>query len=233
MSSSLFLSFRESLEAVLIVGIILSALKHQNKPQLSKVVISGAITGLLVAVVVGTLLGLGIQSLDEEILEVIEAGLRILASGLIAYFIVWMSNQNQSISALLGASVSASSTGLGLFALAFTGVLREGMELVILTLANLNSGAVELASGTLIGIVLALAVGWIVFKSSVKFNLSWIFRGLSLVLIVIGSELLAEGLVGFFPALEEAERLIIGFYIVVAVTLYFRQDLKSVIKRPA
>lgn len=231
MTQGLVLSFRESLEAVLIVGIILSTLKRQQQTHLAKTVILGAGTGALIAALGGILLGFGIQSLDEEILEIIEALMRLLASGLIAYFMIWLSAQNQSISESISASITASSTGLGLFILAFTGVFREGLELVILILANLKAGTGDLALGTLIGLVLALAIGWIVFKSSVKLNLNWIFKTLSLVLIGIGGQLLAEGLVGFFPSLETAESVITGLYIVVALTLYFRQDLQSIVKR--
>lgn len=226
MISNLVLAYRESLEAVLIVGIILMTLTRQNKQGLKRYVIAGALSGIILSLLIGTVLFLSAQGMEEETMELVEGVMMLAASGLIAYFVIWMSQQNQNISASISGSVSKTSTGLGLAGLAFLGVFREGLELVIFTMANLSTQATDIALGTMIGLVLAIISGVLIFKSTVKLNLSWIFRGLGLVLIYIGASLMEEGLVKLMPSAEPYEMVILIGYISLALLIFFRQELK-------
>jgi len=233
MTSSLILSFRESLEAVLIVGIIITSLGRQQKTSMKSHVILGALLGVLVSVAAGVILFLSAQSLPEETMEVVEALMMLTASGLIAYFVIWLAAQNQSISASLSDKVTKTTSGFGLVLLAFLGIFREGFELVIFTLTNLSANASDVALGTVLGILMALVVGWLLFKSTVKLNLSWIFKGLGLILIYLGAELLEEGLVKLIPSLESVENVILVGYIGVALVIFFKSDLTRLIRRQA
>ena len=169
------------------------------------------------------------QGLEEDTMELIEGIMMLLASGLIAYFVVWLAAQNQSISGSISASVTKTSTGLGLAVLAFLGVFREGLELVVFTMANLSVHANDVALGTLIGIIGALILGVLVFKSSLKLNLSWIFKGLGLILILIGAELLAEGLVKLNSGMESVETPVMALYVILALVLFFKRDLVKLV----
>jgi len=231
MFSNLVLAFRESLEAVLIVGIILATLTRQNKQSLKPYVIAGALSGILISILAGAVLFLSAQGLEEETMELFEGGMMLVASGLIAYFVIWMAQQNQNISASITSSVSKTSTGLGLAGLAFLGVFREGLELVIFTMANLSTQATDIALGTLSGIILAIIAGFLIFKSTVKLNLGWIFKGLGLVLIYIGAELLEEGLIKLIPSVSAFEDLIFFGYIIVALVIFFKTDLFKVFRK--
>ena len=222
MISNLVLAFRESLEAVLIVGIILTTLTRQNKQGLKPYVIVGALTGIIISILAGAVLFLSAQGLEEETMELFEGGMMLVASGLIAYFVIWMAQQNQNISASITSSVSKTSTGLGLAGLAFLGVFREGLELVIFTMANLSAQATDIALGTVSGIVLAVITGILIFKSTVKLNLGWIFKGLGLVLIYIGAELLEEGLIKLIPSASAIEDLVFFGYIIGALVIFFK-----------
>jgi high-affinity iron transporter len=233
MNSSIILSFRESLEAVLIVGIILATLTQQNKQALKLYVIIGAIVGVVISILGGGLLFMSAQGLEEDTMELIEGIMMLLASGLIAYFVVWLAAQNQSISGSISASVTKTSTGLGLAVLAFLGVFREGLELVVFTMANLSAHANDVALGTLIGIIGALILGVLVFKSSLKLNLSWIFKGLGLILILIGAELLAEGLVKLNSGMESVETPVMALYVILALVLFFKRDLIKLVRKTA
>jgi high-affinity iron transporter len=231
MTTSLFLSLRESLEAVLIVGIILSTLTQQHKDKLKPYVYIGSVAGLLVSLIGGFLLYSSAQALEEETLEIIEGIMMLVASGLIAYFVIWLSQQNSDASASLTNKVSKTSTGIGLALLAFFGILREGSELVVFTLANLSTQANEVAIGTILGIGLAVLIGIVIFKSSIKLNLKWIFKILGLVLIFIGSDLFVEGLIEFSHNLEQFELWIQGAYIAVSLWIFLKEDLKKLLKR--
>jgi high-affinity iron transporter len=230
MTTSLFLSLRESLEAVLIVGIILSTLTQQHKDKLKPYVYIGTLAGLLVSLIGGFLLYSSAQALEEETLEIIEGIMMLVASGLIAYFVIWLSQQNTDASASLSNKVSKTSTGIGLALLAFFGILREGSELVVFTLANLSTQANDVALGTILGIGLAVLIGIVIFKSSIKLNLNWIFKILGLVLIFIGSDLFVEGLIEFSHNLESIELWIQGVYIVVSLWIFLKEDLWKLLK---
>jgi high-affinity iron transporter len=231
MIPNLVLAFRESLEAVLIIGIILTTLTRQNKQGLKPYVIAGSLSGIGLSILVGTSIFLSSQGFEEETMELFEGGMMLVASGLIAYFVIWMAQQNQNISASITSSVSKTTTGLGLAGLAFLGVFREGLELVIFTMANLSAQATDIALGTVSGIVVAVITGILIFRSTVKLNLGWIFRGLGLVMIYIGAELLEEGLIKLIPSASAIEDLLFFGYIIVALVVFFKTDLIRLVRK--
>jgi high-affinity iron transporter len=98
MLSSLVLSFREGFEAVLVIGIILTYLKQTNKEKLVKFVYYGTMLGVLVAVIGGYIGFKEAKELEEEGEKLFEAIMMLVASGLIGFYVVWMSNQNKNIS---------------------------------------------------------------------------------------------------------------------------------------
>lgn len=199
MFSNMLLAFREGLEAVLVIGIILSYLVQIEKKSLSKFVLWGAITGLLVSFAGGYIGFKEAKELEETGEALFEGIMMLLSSGLIAYFVVWMSNQKRNMSVSIKNSVEKSATGIGLFVLAFLSVFREGIELITFTLTKISENALSIAIGTAAGIALAIAIGFIIFKTSVKLNLKLVFKFLGVVLIFIGAELFGESLVKFIP----------------------------------
>ncbi|MDP4090366.1 MAG: FTR1 family protein [Bacillota bacterium] len=232
MLSSLLLSFREGLEAVLVVGIILTYLAQMNKQKLSKFVYVGVVAGLLISVIGGFISFNEAKELKEEGEEIFEAIMMLVASGLIAYFVVWMSNQNRNISSSIKSSVDQSTTGVGLFVLTFLSVFREGIELIAFILTKVSQNAADVAAGTAIGIILAVAAGILLFKTSVKFNLKIVFKILGLILIFIGADLFGEALVKFIPsggeALEEIGSILFGG---VSLLYFLKDDLRKFLKK--
>lgn len=232
MLSSLVLSFREGFEAVLIVGIILAYLKQTNKEKLTKFVYYGTMLGILVAIIGGYIGFKEAQGLEEEGEEFFGAIMMLVASGLIGYFVVWMSNQNRNISQSIKSSVDKTSTGLGLFVLAFLSVFREGIELIAFILTKVSEKASSVAAGTGIGILLAVILGYALFKTSVKLNIKIIFKVLGIILIFVGAELFGEGLAKLIPAagefLEEGGAVLFGG---ISLLFFLKEDLKRLFNR--
>lgn len=71
------------------------------------------------------------------------------------------------------------------------------MLTLLFTLTKIDQKASSVALGSGIGIILAVVLAYIIFKSSIKFNLKLIFKILGLVLIYIGAEMFAEGILKF------------------------------------
>ena len=163
MVASLFLSFREGLEAALVVGIILAYLFQTDRKDLKKYVYYGAAIGLIVSIVGGFTVFSQAKELSEEGREVFENIMRLLASGLIAYFIVWVGNQSNNISADIKNKVNKNTSTIGLLVLSFLSVFREGMELSIMVLTKINDNASDVALGIGLGIILAVILAYIIF----------------------------------------------------------------------
>lgn len=231
MITNLITSFRESLEAVLIVGIILSTLTQQHKEKLKSYVVLGAIGGMLVSMIGGIILFDSIHLLDSATYRQIQGFMMLVASGLVAYFVVWLAQQNKQISFSINDRIAKTSTGIGLALLAFLGILREGLELVIYTLSNLTVQATDVAIGTIVGFILAIVCGWLIFKTSIKLNVNWIFKILGLILIYIGAGLFAEGILKFIPnGSDLLEFAFLVGYGVIALIIYLRNDVKKILR---
>ncbi|WP_442600017.1 FTR1 family iron permease [Neobacillus sp. D3-1R] len=217
MLSSLFLSFREGLEAALVIGIILVHLTKINRKDLKSTVYFGAIAGLAVSLIGGFIGFNESKEMEEASEEIFEGIMMFVASGLIAYFILWL-HRNNNVTKSVKDQINKRTSAIGLFILAFLSVFREGIELVIFNLTQVSQDAMTVATGSILGIALAVIVTIILFKTTVKFNLSILFKALGVVLIFLGGEMFAEGLEMIFGGGEALE--IIGLFVFILPSLY-------------
>ena len=133
MISSFIITFRETLEAALIIGIILAYLIKTKKDKYNNVVYLG-IGSAIVASIIGAFmfnaLACGFTGRAEYIFEGIAM---LFASFLITFMILWMLKQKHIVLEL-HRKVEKEITKqhkVGLFFLVFVSVLREGIETVI------------------------------------------------------------------------------------------------------
>ncbi len=86
--------------------------------------------------------------------------------------------------------------GFALVVMAFLAVLREGLETVVFLLAAFNqSGNTALAAtGAVLGIVVAIGLGWGIYRGGVRLNLSKFFRFTGLVLTFVAAGLVVSAL---------------------------------------
>jgi len=197
MLSSFILSLREGLEAALIIGMVLSALRQMQRQDLSASVWIGAgsaaLLSLLTAILL-TRLGLELKDPAEAIFESITM---LLAAGILTWMIFWMSKQASHLKSDLESGVQkASQAGKwSLFGLAFLAVLREGVELALfLTAAAFSSSAPQTAPGALLGLGTAAVLGWTLFASTHRLNLQRFFQVTGVLLIFFAAGLVARSL---------------------------------------
>lgn len=231
MVSSLLLSFRESFEAALVIGIILAYLVQTNRNDLSKFVYFGALLGFIVSIIGGFMGFREAKEMGEESEGVFKGVMMLISSGLIAYFVIWMGNQASNISAGIKDKVKNNSNGIGLLLLGFLSVFREGMELVIFTLTKINEKASDVALGSALGIVFAIILAYIIFKSSIKFNIKLIFKVLGLALIYIGAEMFSEGILKFIQLDDIFEIIFMVVFILPSLYFFLRSDIVKYLKR--
>jgi high-affinity iron transporter len=204
MLPSYLLSLREGIEAALIIGIVLGALRQMRRMDLSSAVWIGVISASALSVLAGVLLttlGLGFEGQAEQIFEGITM---LLAAAVLTWMIFWMSRQARNIKGELESGVhKAAFEGgkRGLFALAFLAVLREGIELALFLVASVFASDVQ---GTLIGAFLglgtAILLGWSLFATTARLDLRRFFQVTGFLLILFAAGLVAHGVHEFNEA---------------------------------
>jgi len=191
------IGLREGIEASLIVGIIAAFLQQRGHGRQLRWVWAG--TGVAVALCAGVAVLLDIvnRDLPERSQDRLETIISLVAVAMVTSMIVWMAHharhlrgdlEARAASALLGGSAIA----LGV--MAFLAVLREGMETAVFLLAAFQASTNRAASsaGAALGILVAVGVGWLIYRGGVRINLARFFRMTGLVLVVV-----AAGLVSF------------------------------------
>lgn len=221
-----FIVLREVLEACLVVGIVLAYLNKTGATQLRKYVWSGAAAGVALSGIVGITFTALYYSREQQLFsgksEYIFEGLAFLfAAALLTWMILWMMLMGKSMRSSLEAKVdkaidaeSSSRAAWGIFTMVFIQVLREGIETFIFLFGASASGEQEdggidrdawksaILPG-LLGLIVGLAVAYVVFRGMVTLDIQSFFLVSSLVLMAFAAGLVSHGL----HELQEADWL--------------------------
>ncbi len=195
MLAGFIIMFRETLEAALIVGIILSFLLKTDQKVYFKTVIFGSITGIALSIVIAYLFKMfagGFSGRNEELFEGITM---LFGAFLLTTMILWMMKQRnitRDIEKRVSTSISRT-RGIGLFFLVFIAIIREGVESVIFLAAARFATAENNLIGALIGVAAAIILGYIIFLSSLNFNVKSFFAITGIILILFAAGLVAHG----------------------------------------
>jgi high-affinity iron transporter len=210
MIASFIITFRETLEAALIVGIVLSYLARTNQTKYNKVVYLG-VAAAIVASIMGALLFTSlVGGFTGRAEEVFEGVTMLIGAALLTTMILWMMKQRHIAAELQDrvATEVAEANRLGLFLLFFVAVLREGIETVIFlgaaSLVSTNNSLIGAAAGILV----AILAGYAIFAGSMRLDLRKFFTITSILLILFAAGLVAHGVhelqeAGVLPTLVE------------------------------
>jgi high-affinity iron transporter len=199
MLATYLIGLREGLEATLVVSILVAFLvKSQRKDRLKQV---WAGVGLAVAVSVffGWLLSYTETSLMQgyKQQELFEAITSIAAVCFVTWMIFWMRRAARGIAGelrnKLQDALAVGSVAVGL--MAFLAVVREGLETSLIFYsavqgANLDGGPLYALIG---GIATAIAIGYLMFATAVRINLSTFFTVTGTLLILVAAGIFKYG----------------------------------------
>ena len=197
---------REGIEAALIVGIIASYLKQTGRGQWLPAVWIGVFLAAALALLVGGGLELLSAEFPQKQQELFEGLIGLVAVAILSSMVFWMRKVARSIKHSLQVSLEAAMTGsrhqvTALIAMVFFAVAREGLETVFFLLAVFQQSEGPGAPiGALLGLVLAIAIGWLIYSGSLRLNLSAFFRWTGLFILVVAAGILASSV----QALHEA-----------------------------
>ncbi len=196
------IGLREGLEAALIVGIIAAFLNKQGRGDLLRWLFAGVLVAVLLCAGVGVALDIVSRDLPQRQQEGLETVIGILAVGMVTYMVVWMRRHSRELKGQLeGLAADAISTPGGsaaraMVVMAFLAVMREGFETVVFLLAAFNESDNRASAGTgaLLGILLAVGLGYGIYRGGVRINLSRFFRATGLVLVFVAAGLVVSAL---------------------------------------
>ncbi|MBI2305419.1 MAG: FTR1 family protein [Chloroflexi bacterium] len=212
MAQSFLITLREGIEAALIVGIILAFLARTNNGEQFPKVWWGTVAAVIVSIVAGGVIFVVAGEFSGQGEEIFEGLAMLTAVAVLSYMVIWMKHQATNIRAHLEAQVTAAISGgsaLALGLLAFVAVAREGLETALFMFTAVRtSSPLESALGGILGLALAVALGYLLFKGSHRLNLRVFFNVTGVLLILFAAGLLARGIhelqeAGAFPILIE------------------------------
>jgi high-affinity iron transporter len=191
----------------------LAYLVRTNNRQAFKYVWSGTLLGVAASLIAGVAIFFSAASLEDWAEEVFEGIAMLLAACVLTWMIFWMRKQAVNIRGQLHAQVESALVGtssLGLVLLAFVAVVREGIETVLFLFAatRVSESPVLFAAGGILGLVLAIGIGYSIYRGTSRLNLRVFFNVTSLLLILFAAGLLAHGIhefheAGIFPPVVE------------------------------
>jgi high-affinity iron transporter len=205
------IGLREGLEAALIVGIIAAFLGQEGRRDALRQVWIGTAAAVVICIGIGVGLQLVSQDLPQRQQEGLETVVGAFAVAMVTYMIIFMRRHARDLKGdLEGAAASALASGStrALVLMAFLAVLREGFETAVFLLATFHASGDATASwlGAVIGILLAVAIGYGIYRGGVRLNLARFFRVTGLVLVVVAAGLVMTA----FRTANEAGWLTVG-----------------------
>lgn len=197
MLATLVIGLREGLEASLIIGIIAAFLRRNGQSLLPMWL--GVGLAVLLSIAVGVGLSLLEQALPQAQQEALETIIGAVAVFFVTGMILWMSAHARTLRRELEAEAAEALTRAGIWAMvlmAFLAVLREGFETSVFLLATFSAAqsAAWAAAGAIVGLLLAVCVGWGIYAGGVKINLSRFFRITGGFLILVAAGLVLSSL---------------------------------------
>ncbi len=204
MLTSFVLTLREGVEAALIIGILLGALRKLNQPQLTRLVWYGVASAGVVALLAAILLNLA-EAEFEGPGEAIFVGITmLLAAVILTGMIFWMNRQAGEMKRHLESRIrqaAGSQNRMAIYLLAFLSVVREGIELALYLLAaRFASNATETLAGALAGLAAVFVLGWFLIASSQRLSLKRLFQVTSVILLLFSAGLVGMGVHAFNEA---------------------------------
>ncbi len=193
------ITWRESLEALLVVGILLAwAHTREDVARYRRAVLAGVAGGVLCAIAVAAGAMLARETLSGDALDIFQIVLLFAAWGLLTQMILWMHSNAKSMGNELRERARSAGNAWGVALVAGLAVAREGIETVMFLfgafLQARGQAWLELAGGMVAGLGLACLAAAVGVRGSRYLRLGWLFRASEVLLLAIASAMLATGI---------------------------------------
>lgn len=197
MFASYLIGLREGLEATLVVSVLVAFLVKSDRKDKLPHVWTGVLAAVALSVGFGALLTFTAAHLSHTGQELFDAITSLLAVVFVTWMIFWMRRAARALSGELRGKLSdALEMGSSaVVVMAFLAVAREGLETALLFFASVQ-GATTSAQpliGISLGLLTSVAIGYGLYRSAVRINLSTFFKWTGLLLILVAAGIFKYG----------------------------------------
>ncbi|MEU8176795.1 iron uptake transporter permease EfeU [Microbispora hainanensis] len=197
MFASYLIGLREGLEATLVVSILVAFLVKSDRRERLPLVWAGVGAAVALSVAFGALLTFTAAHLATQQQEMFDAVTSLAATVFVTFMVFWMRTAARKMSGELrekmGQALELGATAV--VVVAFLSVAREGLETTLLWFAAVQ-GATSSASpliGITLGLLTAVALGWGIYRSALRINLTKFFTWTGLLLILVAAGIFKYG----------------------------------------
>ncbi|MFF5967800.1 iron uptake transporter permease EfeU [Streptomyces collinus] len=195
---SFLIGLREGLEAGLIVSVLVATLVRAGARSRLPQVWTGVLAAIALSMSFGAVLTFTAASLSTSAQEAFGGTLSLVAVAFVTAMVFWMRRSARGLASEIKEKVTeALGMGAGVLVLtSFLAVGREGLEtaLFLWTTARAAKESAGPLTGAGIGLVLAAALCWGLYRRVLRINLTRFFTATGVVLIVIAAGVLGYGL---------------------------------------
>jgi high-affinity iron transporter len=207
MLANFLIGLREGLEASLIVSILVAYLVKSNRRHEIRYVWMGVAAALVLVVAVFSTVNIVFDQLSFKAQEIVGGTMSIIAAILVTWMIFWMRRTARFLKTELEGQMSAALGPFALATVAFVTVGREGLETAAIIWSTIiGSTTAQPFIGATLGILVAVALGFGIYRGAIRVNLGTFFTITGALLIVVAAGVLAYGVFD----LQEA-RVLPGF----------------------
>ncbi len=195
---NIIMGFRETLEAVLIIMILYSFLKKNKIDEKIKFIYYGTFSGIGIAILMGSLINfitLQANESGEIISKIWEGTTELITVVLILSILLIMIKGKKNIKNNINNRLSEKISSTKLYLITTFLIAREGCELVLFVLGGTDTDNIFIT--TMIGILLALIVAVLIYKSLIDISISKIFE-ISMYYLILQCGYLAGGTIHEF-----------------------------------
>ena len=206
LTTGLLTGLREGVEAALIVSIILAYLAKTGNQRYFGRIWLGAGAAIALSIAIGVVLFVTIGGFEEPAEQIFEGFAMFIAAGVVTWMLFWMRRTSANIKGQLHAGVDRALMEGGIFGLAilaFTAVIREGIETALFLMGQATAAGSEATStlvGAVIGLLIAVVLGYGLYRGARVINLRTFFSWTGIALIFIAAGLLSHGIHEFIEA---------------------------------
>ncbi|MDO8933124.1 MAG: FTR1 family protein [Rhodocyclaceae bacterium] len=199
MLNALIIVWRESLEAMLVIGVLLAWIARQPEPaMLRQGLWLGAAAGVALAMMLGFATFAAQSQFAGATLEMFQLAMVLFAAALIVQMVLWMHRHGRAMKRELEEQASRTTGAIGIGSIAALAVAREGAETVVflygLGVEAMGNQRAALLGAAAAGFVLAAATSWIVARGARFLSYRTLFRVSEFLLLLIANALLANGI---------------------------------------
>lgn len=212
MTAAFLVTLRETLEASLLIGVVLGQLHMTRNRQYVIYVWLGAASGVLTSILLAILFQEFSQGFTGRLHYLYEGFFMILGACFVTWMMWWLHRNSHAHEQYIRDTVDQhvlQQYPFGIFMLVFLAVAREGIETIIFLQATFFAVQnVWHSVSAILGILLAIVLAYLLFKSIISLSVRTFFTVVHVLLLFFAAGLVAHGVhelqeAGLIPMLHE------------------------------